>query len=305
MSDQRNDSVVLGFPDYSVQARRFAAAAGLPYAEIAIHAFPDGESLVQLPANIAEHVVLCRTLTDANNRLIELELAMATARKQGARRLTLVAPYLCYMRQDKAFHLGEAVSQRIIGELLARRLDAIVTVDPHLHRVSRLEDAVPIRRTLATTATGLMADWVKGRGGDPLILGPDDESAQWVSQIASAGDRDYFVADKERRGDRDVRIALPEADFDGRDVVLADDVASTGHTLAEASRQVLERGAASVVVLVTHALFAEGALANLQSAGVAEIVSTDSIPHPSNRLHIDQLLASALREVWSPAAESG
>jgi len=299
MNGLGTEALVLGFPDYGPQAERFAAAVGSAYADIELHRFPDGESLLRLPEQVPEHAILCRTLSDANRRLVELVLAAATARRLGAVRVTLVAPYLCYMRQDAAFRPGEAISQRIVGELLAQRFDALVTVDPHLHRTPRLGDAVPMARAVATSSTPLMAEWLAGRRRESLIVGPDEESDQWVRRIASAGGHEYCVARKRRLGDSDVSIELPDSEFDNRDVVLVDDVVSTGNTLAEAARQISAKGAASVAILVCHALFADGALERLRSAGVTEIISTDSIPHPSNRLHLDHLLAEAVERAWS------
>jgi len=308
MKDARATTAVLGFPGYRPQAERLAAAVGAVCEDVDIRHFPDGESLVRLPERVPEHVIVCCTLNDPNRQLIELALTSATARTLGAARVSLVAPYLCYMRQDKAFRPGEAVSQRIIGEFLARRFDALVTVDPHLHRTHRLQDAVPNARALAVTAAPVMAAWLTSRPWEPLIVGPDEESEQWVRRIASAGGYEYCVARKQRFGDRDVRITLPHRDFAGRDVVLVDDVISSGHTIGEAARQIVGKGAASVVVLVCHALFAAGALEHVEAAGVTEIVSTDSVPHPSNQLHLDHLLSEGLGRAWSngnQAAQGG
>ena len=136
--------LVLGFPEYAGQGRRLAAAAGLDYADVGIHHFPDGESRVRLPPRLPSRIVFCRSLHRPNDKLVELALAAHTARELGAERLTLVAPYLCYMRQDKAFAPGEAVSQRIAGALIADWFDELITVDPHLHRTLSLEQAVPV-----------------------------------------------------------------------------------------------------------------------------------------------------------------
>lgn len=294
-ADSANEpALALAFPDYREPAERFAAAAGIGCEAIRVHHFPDGESLVRLPDRLPEHVALYTSLDDANQRLIELELAAATAATLGAERLTLVAPYLCYMRQDAAFRPGEAVSQRIVGELLARHFDTLVTVDPHLHRTARLADAVPVRRAVALTAAPLMADWIAAHVNEPLLVGPDEESAQWVSAIAASGETEFCVARKTRLGDRDVRIALPEAGFAGRNVVLVDDVASTGRTLAAAADELARRGAASITVLVTHALFVGDAWATLRAAGVSRICSTDSILHESNGIPLAGLLADTL-----------
>lgn len=293
----RDDApIVLGFPTYRQPARRLARSAGLDYADVCIRTFPDGESLVRLPERLPKDVILCCSLDDANHKLVELELAAVTAVRLGAERLTLVAPYLCYMRQDMAFHPGEAVSQRIIGNLLARHFDTLVTVDPHLHRINNLSDAVPVRRAVALSAAPAMSARLATRGDAPLLLGPDEESVQWVSAIAAPGGLGYGVARKQRLGDRDVSIQLPDLAYAGRHIVLVDDVVSTGYTLAEAARQLSGQGAASISVLVTHALFVDGALARLQAAGVGDICSTDSVLHPSNKICLDAILAVALVE---------
>jgi len=296
VSAQREAALVLGFPEYREPAQRLAAAAGLPCADVDIHSFPDGESRVRLPQHLPEHVILCRSLDQPNRKLVELELAAATALELGAQRLTLVTPYLCYMRQDTAFQPGEAVSQRIVGELLARRFDTLVTVDPHLHRTRKLADAVPVRRALALSAAQPLAAYLARRSDHPLLIGPDEESAQWVRAIAQPGGLDYGVARKRRLGDREVRIALPDLAFAGRHIVLVDDVASSGQTLVETARQLAAHGPASISVLVTHALFVDDALARLQAAGVGDVCSTDSVPHPSNRVPLAGLLAAALQE---------
>jgi len=288
------DALVLGCPSYREPAQRLAKAADLRYADISVHRFPDGESLVRLPGTLPDRVILCCSLDDPNTKLVEIELAAATALELGARQLTLVAPYLCYMRQDTAFHPGEAVSQRIIGALLARHFDTVITVDPHLHRTRDLHQAIRVRRALALSAAPVMADWLTAHAERPLLIGPDEESEQWVQAIASPAGLDYGVARKQRLGDRDVRIELPDLPVVGRNVVLVDDVASTGHTLAAAAQKLADHGAASVSTLVTHALFVEDALARLRAAGVSDICSTDSVPHASNKLQLDALLAEAL-----------
>jgi ribose-phosphate pyrophosphokinase len=299
------EAFVLGFPDYRAPAQRLASEIGCPYADIDVHYFPDGESLVRLPETVPGHAILCRTLSDPNRRLVELEFAAATARRLGADRVTLVAPYLCYMRQDTAFRPGEAISQRIIGAFLARSFDALVTVDPHLHRIGRLQDAMPIDRAVAASAAPVMSRWLARRDWRPLITGPDEESAQWVRRIASAGDYEHCVARKHRHGDRDVIVDLPRRDFAGRDVVLVDDVVSSGHTLAEAALKIADKGAASITALICHAIFAGDALECLESAGVTEIISTDSVLHSSNRLHLAAVLADALARAWSDASAVG
>lgn len=287
--------LVLGFPDSAAQSRGLAEALQVPVAIIDLHRFPDGESRLRLPAQLPEQVVLCRSLDQPNSKLVELMLAAESARELGARRMTLVAPYLCYMRQDAAFQPGEAVSQKIVGRFLADHCDTLITVDPHLHRVSSLAQAVPAQRALALSAAPAMGTFLGGRGGQPLLVGPDAESRQWVEVAAEAAGLDFVVAQKRRRGDRSVEVLLPEHDYRDIDAVLIDDLASTGRTLAEAAVALRVAGARRVDVLVTHALFVGDAFETLREAGVADIWSSDSVPHPSNAFPLAVLLAEAVR----------
>jgi len=240
-------------------------------------------------------VIICRSLDRPNNKLIELMLAARTARELGAQHLTLVAPYLCYMRQDIANQPGEAVSQRIVGAWLAQLFDAVLTVDPHLHRIHTLREAIPLEKAISLHATQPIADFLRTRVGGALLLGPDSESAQWVSSLAQSSECDYAVANKTRHGDRSVEVELPEVPFSDRKVVIIDDVASTGHTLAVTARGLYERGATAVYACVTHALISPGAEKVLRDARIESLWSTDSITHASNAISLDALLAQAIR----------
>ena len=292
------EPLLLGFPESLEAARRLAGCADLPLAGVAVHRFPDGESKLTLPEIRTPHVILYRSLDRPHDRLVELLLASRALRSQGIRRLTLVAPYLCYMRQDRAFEPGELVSQRLIGGWLAELFDAVITVDPHLHRISQLEEAIPLRNAIALSAAPAFVEYLRqARGGpDRLLLGPDSESEQWVRGIAEATGLPHAIASKQRRGDRSVEIALPaDVTFAGRAVILLDDMASTGRTLAAAAEQARRRGAAEVRVLVTHALFVNDSLEHLRGSPITQIGSSDSIPHETNVVSLAPWLAVAVR----------
>ena len=289
------NTLLLHFAEDQPQAERLAKATGFTLALVVRHRFPDGELKLRLPPQLPARVVLLRTLDHPNEKLVELLLVARTARALGASHLTLVAPYLAYMRQDIAFEAGEVVSQRVVGRFLADLFDTVITVDPHLHRVATLDEAVPVARAVVLSGAPLLADLIAQHHARPLLVGPDEESAQWVAQAAAQHGFDHAVCHKVRHGDRDVHIALPDIDVVGRAVVLLDDVASSGHTLAAAARLLLAAGAASVDVAVTHALFADGALQLIQDAGVGHVWSTDCITHASNAVSMADKIASALR----------
>lgn len=286
--------MILSFEDYDLQSRKLAEVLNMPRHLIHRHCFPDGENKITLPPSLPNHVVICRSLNQPNEKLLELLLAARTARGLGAQVLTLVAPYLCYMRQDKAFHPGEAVSQTIIGSFLADLFDNVITVDPHLHRIQYLEQAVPAKHAVSLSATNLMADFLRDKLINPFLLGPDSEAEQWVSAVAKPCHWDHAVCNKVRNGDQDVEITLPELDFNGRNVVLVDDVSSSGETLAVATELCLSKNAADVDVLVTHALFSNDSEQRLVGAGVRNIWSTDSVHHKSNIISLQKLLGEAV-----------
>ena len=289
-----SNTLLLGFPEYAAPAQRLAKQLNCPYEQVDIHRFPDGESKVRLPASLPRHVIVCRSLDHPNDKLIELLLTAETARAAGVRQLTLVAPYLCYMRQDMAFQAGEAVSQRIIGRLLASLFDTVITVDPHLHRIHQLSEVLPACRSISLSAGPLLAAFLHQRISKALLVGPDSESRQWVEQIADRACMEYFVAEKERLSDKDVHIKLPMQNLRGRAVVIVDDVASTARTLAVTAQQLQGAGATEIHCCVTHAIFAEDAEDVLRNAGISHIWSSDSILHSSNTIELCGILAAAV-----------
>jgi ribose-phosphate pyrophosphokinase len=291
---------VYGFPESEHAALRLAESLGSPYRSVSVRRFPDGESLVRVDPPAVE-AVLYRSLDRPNDKLVEILLAAAALRDQGCRRLVLVAPYMAYMRQDKAFRSGEAVSQRVVGGWLAAAFDAIVTVNPHLHRTPSIAQVFPGAAALALEAMPLFADLLRNDRAfaDAVVVGPDTESETIVRRLAEPLGLEWLVARKERAGDREVRMTTDGSErLAGRTVLLTDDVVSTGTTLAEAAALARNAGAARVEALVVHALLAQAGEHDLQAAGIARLRSSDSIPHPSNAVGLAPLLAPALRDLW-------
>ncbi len=290
-------------PEETAAAERLAGASGLVARPYQCHRFPDQELRLTLPLEggggeaPAKTLVVYRSLDRPNDKLVELLLLARHARSAGISRLLLVAPYLAYMRQDIAFHPGEVVSQKIIGSFLAELFDGVITVDPHLHRIRKLAEAIPGEHAIALPGAPRLAELIGLRREDPLLIGPDAESRQWVEMAANQLACAFGVCTKQRRGDRQVEITLPSIPVAGRQVVLMDDVASSGRTLARACELLLQAGAASVDVAVTHALFAGDALEVLQAAGAGEIWSTDCISHATNAIDMAPVLSEALLPV--------
>lgn len=290
--------ILVPFPEMRPLAEDLAPALGAELRELDWHRFPDGESLISLPGDLdGADVALLATLRDPDRLALPLRFAAATAREIGARRVGLIAPYLGYMRQDHRFEAGQAVSAPLFAQFLGESFEWLVTVDPHLHRIARLEDVFPMPAIRAASAP-LIAAWIRTHLPDAVLLGPDSESQQWVAEVARLAGRPYEVLRKVRSGDRSVDVSVPEsvALREGAPVIL-DDIASSGNTMARAVERLLASGTDAPVCLAIHAVFGDGAHDAILSAGAARVITTDTIPHPSNAIGISSVLAEALRSV--------
>jgi ribose-phosphate pyrophosphokinase len=270
------------------------------------HHFPDGESLVTIEESLdGVDVALVASLRNPDELALPLRFAAATTREFGARSVGLIAPYLAYMRQDKRFNPGEAVSAPLFARFLEESFDWLVTADPHLHRNPELSKLyrMPVRR-VATAP--LIANWIRDNVANAILVGPDTESGQWVSDIANRAGVPYQVLTKTRRGDRDVEVSLPSIDAArARTPVIIDDIASSGRTAIETLGHLKRLGLPPAVCVVIHPVFAQDAYEQLLAAGPAQVVSTDSIPHPSNAISLDGLLAQASIEMFEDASPRG
>jgi ribose-phosphate pyrophosphokinase len=289
-----NMHLLLPLPGHDALAQAMAASAGFNTAELELRRFPDGESYVRIASDVAARdVALICTLADPDPVFLQLIFAADAARDLGARSVTLVAPYLAYMRQDKRFKPGEAISSRSFARLISSTFDRLVTVDPHLHRYPSLDRLYTIPASTLQAAP-VLADWIGREVDEPLLIGPDSESEQWVSAIAQAIGAPHAVLSKVRHGDRDVEIALPDlSGWRGRQPVLVDDIASSGQTLIKAAGKLGEAGLKPPVVAVIHPIFAGDAYPRLKNV-TQRIVSTNSIAHESNAIDLAPLLAGAL-----------
>jgi ribose-phosphate pyrophosphokinase len=292
-------AAVLQFlPSSAEAARRLAARLSVSAHEIAVHRFPDQELRVTVGAPTPTTIVFA-SLDRPNDKLITLLLASEALRRGGARRLVLVAPYLCYMRQDIAFHAGEAISQKAVGRLLAANFDRVVTVDAHLHRTRSIAEVFPGIEADDLSAMPAIAEALRADDFDPatVIVGPDEESQSWVADLAGRLSVAHMVARKTRASDHSVAVTLPDTGaVIGRPVLLIDDIVSSGATLAACAQALVAAGARTIDAIVTHALFAPELVASLFKAGIRSVKSTDSVAHPTNQIALDALLAGALRK---------
>ena len=294
--------LILPLPGNEAFAQRLADAGGWEFGALETRRFPDGESYVRLLSDVAGRPVdLVGTLARPDEGFLRLVFAADAARSLGARTVTLIAPYLSYMRQDRRFRAGEAVTSRSFARLISSSFDRLVTVDPHLHRYPALSSLYSIA-TSTLHAAPLLADWIAAEVHSPLVIGPDEESEQWGSAIAERARAPWTVLRKVRHGDRSVDVDVPDLSaWQGRQPVLVDDIASSGHTLIEAARKLPLQAFPKPVIAVVHAIFADDSYARLRMLS-ERIVSTDAVEHESNAIGLSSLIAGEL-SVAEDAAE--
>ncbi len=208
------------------EALRQSLAGALGAATFALETrqFPDGESYVRIAGDCGGEVAIVCTLDHPDEKTVPL-LALADAlRAEGATRVGLIAPYLAYLRQDRQFKSGEAVSSRTFANMLSAHLDWLVTVDPHLHRYKSLSEIYSIKTQVCHAAPAIAA-WIMANVPAPLLIGPDSESAQWVGDIAARIGAPGITLEKTRKGDREVEVSIPHlGKWQNHTPVLADDI---------------------------------------------------------------------------------
>ncbi|HKS56484.1 MAG TPA: ribose-phosphate pyrophosphokinase [Steroidobacteraceae bacterium] len=293
-------SMLLSFPGNEALGEGLRTALGTEAVRFSMRHFPDGETYVRIDSQVEGLTVaiLC-SLHDPDMHFLPLVFLADTLHELGARSVGLIAPYLAYMRQDRRFQPGEALTSTSFARLLSARFDWLITVDPHLHRRHSLGEIYTIP-TEVVHAAPLLAEWIRNHVAAPVVIGPDAESEQWVREVAEAVPCPFAVLEKTRRGDREVEVsAIPNLDqWAGRTPVFIDDIISSAHTMIEAVRQLRERhraeGIAPICVGV-HGVFSETAYEMLRLAGPARIVTTNSIAHPTNAIDLSTLLAAPVR----------
>lgn len=260
--------------------------------------FPDGESYLRVHDQCRDRpcVIFCN-LFQPDKKTLRLLFLADTLRELGASQVILVTPYLAYMRQDKRFHEGECVSSRPFARLLSQAVDGLITIDPHLHRYHSLSEIYSIP-TRIVQAAPLIAKWIQQHIPNPVLIGPDSESEQWVSEVARLAEAPFQVLEKERFGDYNVSVSLPELEpYQQHHTVLVDDIISSGRTMLETITHLDRAGLPRTTAIGVHGIFAGSAYAQLSEK--AQVITTDCIPHISNKIETSTALAEAVRQLQS------
>ena len=296
--------IIVGGSASTNLAERVAKELGQKPAEIEIKRFPDGEKYIRIHDDVKnKDVAIIQSLYRTPDEYIFEYLIIAdTLRDMGASSIVGVIPYLAYARQDSRFYPGEALTSSSVAKLFeAAGTTSVLTIDCHLHRLGDVSKVfkVPARNLSAMPSLGKYArDNLRPK--NPIVVAPDEEAEQWAEIVAKELEAEHTHFTKRRireEGQTSSRLELDigNTEFKGRDVVFADDIISTGGTIAGAAKACKKKGARRMFVVATHPVLAEGAIKRIEASGVSKIIATDTIPSVISKVSVAPVLSSALR----------
>jgi ribose-phosphate pyrophosphokinase len=295
--------IVLGGSSSENLAKKVANQLGVTLGKLEIKRFPDGEKYLRVLTEVKnEHVIVIQSMPHTpDDFLFEYFLLVDAVKDLGAKRVSSFVPYFAYARQDERFKPGEALSFKTVGKLIESvGTDEIYTIDMHRHRVLKSSEVFGIP-SHNLSAMPLLADYLKKKGEltKPLVIGPDAEAEQWAKLAAESLNTEYDVFDKKRFAAEKVEIRPRRFNAKERDVLIVDDIISTGGTIIEASKILFSQGAKRIEVACTHPIFASDALSKIKAAGVANVIGTDTVPSPISYVSVAPLIVENVRKLGS------
>ena len=279
---------VIGTEPSQVLAGRIADALQAEIAGVKFSKFPDGELYLRAES-LSNDMVVVGSIVDSDS-LIQLLLLIDACESST---ISLVLPYMGYARQDKRFHDGEPISARAVARAVSQDVNRVITVN--IHDPSVLTSfSVPAVNVSVAECIG---EYIKDSGlSDPLVLAPDDGAAVFAQAVAKTGDWDCDHLDKTRISGEEVQIAPRKLCAENRSIVIVDDIISTGGTIASAASMLMHQGAREIFAACVHGVLSGGGYARLKSAGIREIVCSDTIERGCSRYSAAGPIAEVLAD---------
>ena len=274
--------IILG-PSSPILGKRISKSLNSKIIPAEFKKFPDGELYARLLGETEQAAVIQSICS--NDDLVFLLLLLDAL--EGAEK-TVVIPYFGYARQDRKFKEGEGISIRAIARLIESYTDKIITVNLHsemaksyfkkIHEI----DAMPVIGR-------------KYRGKDVVMISPDLGSLERVKIAAKHANCDFDHLEKKRLDAATVEITPRQMDVEGKEVVIVDDIVSTGGTIVEATKVLKGLGAKRVEAVCVHAVLANYALPKLFNSGIDDVIATDTIERIISRISVAEEIAEALK----------
>jgi len=289
--------IVTSLKNSSKLAKKIAKGIDAKFSQTEVSTFPDGDLYLRFKTEVKDKkVIIVESFQpNSNEALINIIFAAQTAKSLGAKKVVLFCPYLAFMRQDKRFNSGEAINAQIMSKLLNENIDKILTIDPHLHRILKMKDVftIPAKNL---TANYVIAQFIKKNFKNVAVIGPDWESFQWADQISEEIWVEDTVLEKDRHSTRKVDVEVTkEINLEGKNIVIVDDIISTGNTMIKAAKEAKKRGAKSINAIGVHGLFVERGLPKMQKY-FDSIYTVNTIEHETNKIDISPIIIEELKK---------
>lgn len=271
-----------------VLAARLAERLCVPIAPVQYTRFPDGEQYLEAGPLDDQMIILGSTTSD--DAFVQLLLLLDVC--EGCEN-TLILPYMGYARQDKKFKPGEPLSARAIARALSTGVSRVITVNVHEPAIFKYFQGRPQNVCLSKE----VALYINKKGlNNPLVLAPDKGASGFADEVAKNGKWDSDYLEKTRHSGDSVTMEPKSMDVKGRDVVIVDDIISTGGTLVTATSMLYSQGAHSIEAVCVHGVLIGGAYSRMRSAGIRGVSSSDTIESVTTKFSAVNSLAEVILE---------
>jgi ribose-phosphate pyrophosphokinase len=299
------EEVVVGGSSAQVLAFRIAKESGISFIKLDLKKFPDGERYVRVLGDVDGKTVnvVQSMYQQPDDYLLEYFLIVDNLKDIGASKVRGIVPYFAYARQDGRFNPGEAFSLKTVVNLIESvGTDEMYTIDLHLHRIESISKLFKIPSTNITVVPDL-AKYVKQnfKLRNPAVIGPDEEAEQWAKVAAKELGAEYDILEKRRVSSREdkkygeVEIEPRTLSLKGRDVLIVDDIISTGGTIIKAMDVLKKSEVGKIYVATCHPVLVENALMKIYEAGAEVVIGTDTIPSPISYVSVAPMVAKAIK----------
>jgi len=257
------------------------------------HKFPDGERYIRIKGEVEDGVIVVQsTGYPHDENLLELFLILKTLKNMEIENIKVVIPYFGYGRQEKAFNKGEAVSAEVVSQLIEFcGASEVYCINLHEDGICDLFQ-IP---AFNLSAIPVIADYLKNKLNDPLIVAPDRGALGFAEEIANIMRCDYEYLEKNRISPEVVETKIKKLDIKGREVVIIDDIISTGGTIVNATEILKKLGSSRILVSCVHPVLVEDSLLKIFAAGADQVIATDTLKSEVSCVSVAGLLADALK----------
>ena len=263
-------------------AEEVARYVGIPLGGMEASKFSEGEIRIKVNENVRGNDVFLiqSTSPPVNDHWMELLIMIDAMRRASARRITAVVPFYSYARQDRKDQPRVPITAKLLADLLqAAGADRVLTMDLHADQIQGFFDR-PLDHLMALP---VFADYIRKKNiPDLAVASADVGGIKGAWSFAEKIGAPLAIVDKRRMGPVETEVMNVIGDVKGRNLVIPDDMITSGSSMAQASRALKERGAKDIYVCCSHPIFSGPAAERMKDSGIKEVIVTNSVPLNDN-----------------------